>query len=225
MILSAPPKALKSIELHVVEVHDDIRDVAEEGHTFAVRRDRDLLGGVGAVEQHLVEPVLALEGVVVVTRVPDEGVVAGTHQGGVVAVAAVDEVVAFATDEEVVAEAAVHRQLDAVGLQARGVDHVVAALPVHDQPVVGLLGKEDVDPGLEAEHGDAARVAGHADHVGALRAVDGDRVGRAIAAAIRAAQVDVDPVDVRAAEVADGDVVGTAEGAEFDAARHRPGPW
>ena len=152
VILSAPPKRVEVDQLHVVQVHDDIRDVAEEGRTPAVRRDRDLLGDVGAVEQHLVEAVLALEGVVVVTRVPDEGVVAGTHQGGVVAVAAVDEVVAFAADEEVVAEAAVHRQLDAVGLQARGVDHVVAALPVQGQPVVGLLLKEDVDVGLEAEH-------------------------------------------------------------------------
>ena len=87
-------------------------------HPPAVGRDRDLLGDVGAVEQHRVEAGLALEGVVVVARVPDEGVVAGAHQGDVVAVAAVDEVVALAAEEEVVAEAAVHRQLDAVGLEA-----------------------------------------------------------------------------------------------------------
>ena len=79
--------------------------------------DVDLLGGVGAVEEHRVEAVLAFEGVVVVARVPDEGVVAGAHEGGVVAVAAVDQVVALAADEDVVAEAAVHRELDAVGFQ------------------------------------------------------------------------------------------------------------
>ena len=38
-------------------------------------------------------------------------------QGDVVAVAAVDQVVALAAEEHVVAEAAVHRELDAVGLQ------------------------------------------------------------------------------------------------------------
>ena len=59
-------------------------------------------------------------------------------------------------------------------------------------------------------------VAGHADHVSALRGVDGDCIGRAVAAAIRTAQVEVDPGDVRAAEVADHDVVGTAERAELD---------
>ena len=132
----------------------------KKSHAPAVRRDRDLLGGVRAVEQHRVEAVLALEGVVVVTRVPDEGVVAGAHQGGVVAVAAVDEVVAFAADEDVVAEAAVHRQLDAVGFEARGIDHVVAAKSVQGEPVVGLLLEEDVDAGLQAEHVDAAGVAG-----------------------------------------------------------------
>ena len=139
-----------------------------------------------------VEPGLALERVVVVARVPDEGVVARAHQRGVVAVAAVDEVVALAAEEHVGAEAAVHRELNAVGLEARRVDHVVAAESVQGKPVVRLLREEDVDPGLKAEHGDAAGVARDAEHVGALGGVDGDRVGRAVAAAVRTAQVDVD---------------------------------
>ena len=46
----------------------------------AVGRDVDVLGDVGAVEQHRVEAGLAFEGVVVVARVPDEGVVAGAHE-------------------------------------------------------------------------------------------------------------------------------------------------
>ena len=97
-MLSAPPSALKSMRLDVVQVHDDVGDVAEEQHTPAVRRDVDVLGDVGAVEQHRVGAVLALERVVVVARVPHEGVVAGAHECGVVAVAAVEQVVALAAD-------------------------------------------------------------------------------------------------------------------------------
>ena len=78
----------------------------------------DLLGDDGAVEDERVEPVLTFDGVVVVTRVPDERVVARAHEGEVVAVAAVDQVVAFAADEDVFAETAVHRELDSVGLEA-----------------------------------------------------------------------------------------------------------
>ena len=66
--------------------------------------------------------------VVVVARVPHEGVVARAHERGVVAVAAVDEIVALAADEQVLAEAAVHRELDPVRFQAARVDDVVAAL-------------------------------------------------------------------------------------------------
>ena len=73
----------------------------------AVGQDVDLLGDDGAVEEHGVEPRLALERVVVVARVPDEGVVALAHQRGVVAVAAVEEVIPLAADEEVLAAAAV----------------------------------------------------------------------------------------------------------------------
>ncbi len=130
-------------DLDVVEIHRHVGDVAEEQHPPAVGGDVDVLGGVGAVEQHRVGAGLALERVVVVARVPDEGVVTGAHQRHIVAVAAVDQVVALAAEERVVAEAAVHRQLDAVGSQRGGVDGVVAAKGVERQPVVGLLLVED----------------------------------------------------------------------------------
>ena len=98
--------------LDVVEVHGDVRDIAEEQHAAAICRDIDVLGDVGAVEEERVHAVLAFDGVVVVTRVPDEHVVARAHEGSVVAIAAVDQVVALAAEEQVCAETAVHRQLD-----------------------------------------------------------------------------------------------------------------
>ena len=72
----------------------------------AVGRDVDLLVDVGAVEEHRVGAVLALDGVAAVAGVPDEGVVAGAQEGRVVAAAAVDEVVAVAAEQHVVAVAA-----------------------------------------------------------------------------------------------------------------------
>ena len=75
-----------------------------------------------------------------------------------------------------------------------GVDHVVAALPVQDEPVVGLLGKEDVDarPGGRTRRCRRRRRPRRTRRRRCVR-VDGDRVGRAVAAAVRAAQIDVDP--------------------------------
>ena len=187
--------------------------------------DVDALGDGGAVEQHRVEAGLALERVVVVARVPDEGVVAVAHERVVVAVAAVDQVVALAAEERVDTEAAVHRELDAVGLQRRGVDGVVAARAVERQPVVGLLLEEDVDRGVQPEDVDPAGVAGGAEHVGALRAVDRDGVGRSVAAAVRTAQVELGVDEVGAGQVADDDVVGAAQRPEVDVSRRRRGPW
>ena len=66
--------------LDVVRVHRHVGDVAEEQHAPAVGGDLDVLGDVGAVEQHRVEAGLALDRVVVVARVPDEGVVARAHE-------------------------------------------------------------------------------------------------------------------------------------------------
>jgi hypothetical protein len=56
------------------------------------------------------------------------------------------------------------------------------------------------------------------DCVVALAAVDDDAVGLAVAggAAERACEVDVDVVDVGAAQVVDGDDVGAPEGVEVD---------
>ena len=79
----------------------------------------------------------------------------------VVAGAAEEGVVAGAADEDVVAVAAVGGELDRAGLQARGLDHVVAGQRVDGQPVVGGLGAGDVHPCRQAEDRRAAGVAGH----------------------------------------------------------------
>ncbi len=118
----------------------------------------------------------------------------GAADQDVVAGAADQGVVARAADQDVVAVAAVGRERDRAGRQARGVHHVVAGQGVDRQPVVGGLGARDVHLGGQAEHGDAARVAGDGDHVVAVGAVDDDGVGLAVAraAARRAGQVEVD---------------------------------
>ena len=107
-----------------------------------------LLGAVGAVEEHRVGAVLALDGVAAVAGIPDEGVVAGAQQGEVVAAVAVDRVVtgtaeqrldALAAGERVVAVAAVERQRDRCRGQVGGVDRVVAAEAVDGECVGRLL--------------------------------------------------------------------------------------
>ena len=105
-----PAEGVELDGLDIVQVHDDVGDVAGEEHAPAVGEDVDVLGDVGAVEEQGVDAVLALDGVVVVAGVPDEQVVAGAEECDVVAVAAVDRVVALAADHDVVAEAAVHLQ-------------------------------------------------------------------------------------------------------------------
>ena len=106
VMVSAPPRALTLIALDAVEVHRDVADVAGEADAAAVGREVDLLVDVGAVEEHRVGAVLALDGVAAVAGVPDEGVVAGADERRVVAAAAVDDVVAVAADQDVVAVAA-----------------------------------------------------------------------------------------------------------------------
>ena len=66
-----------------------------------------------------VDAGLAFDGVVVVARVPDEGVVAGAEQRHVVAVAAVDEVVLRPADEDVDAEAAIEREREGASRSRR----------------------------------------------------------------------------------------------------------
>ena len=84
--------------LDVVEVHDDVAEVAGEQHAPAVRRRREDLVAGAAVEQHRVGAVLALDHVAAVARIPLEHVVAGAEEDDVVALLAVDEVVAVAAD-------------------------------------------------------------------------------------------------------------------------------
>ena len=88
---------------------------------------------------------------------------------------------------DVVAEAAVHRELDAVGLAATTA--LMTSSPPRALSVSRSLAcswKKMLTRGLQAEDVDPAGVAGGAEHVGAVGAVDRDRVGRAVAAAVRA---------------------------------------
>ena len=66
--------------LDVVEVHDDVAEVAGEPHAPAVGRDVEDLVAAAAVEQHRVGAVLALDGVAAVARIPLEDVVAGAEE-------------------------------------------------------------------------------------------------------------------------------------------------
>ena len=93
---------------------------------LAVGKDVDLLGDVGANEQHGVSAVLAFDGVVAVAGIPQEHVVAGAEYRAVVAVVAEDDIVALtaeqhvvagAADQDVVAVTAIDRELDARGRQ------------------------------------------------------------------------------------------------------------
>ena len=93
-MLSAPPRARKSMLSTSSRSMRHVGDVAEEQDAPAVGGDVDVLADVRAEEQHLVGAVLALERVVAVARVPLEDVVAGAHEGDVVAVVAEQEVVA-----------------------------------------------------------------------------------------------------------------------------------
>ncbi len=86
--------------LEVVDVHDDVAKVAGQQHPLAIGRDGEVLGAVGAVEQHLVDAVLTFHRVRAVARIPLEDVVAGAEEGNVVALLAVDEIVAVAAEEQ-----------------------------------------------------------------------------------------------------------------------------
>ena len=145
--------------LHAVGVHRDVGDVAEEPEPASVRRQVDLLGDVGAVEDHRVGAALALDGVAAVARIPRERVVAGAQERDVAAPVSVDRVVPRAADqrlcsgasgERVVSDSAVDRRRDGVGEDA------VALVDAHG--VVAAAGVDvdlrDVRP-VEAEDGRA----------------------------------------------------------------------
>ena len=107
-----------------------------------------MLGHVGAVEEHRVAAVLALDGVAAVAGIPLERVVAGSQEGNIRAPVSVDEVVPVTADEAVVAVTAVDRVVvgAAVDRERRqaseagaGVDRVVAGEAVHEQALGSRL--------------------------------------------------------------------------------------
>ena len=219
--------------LDVVEVHRDVGHVAGEADPPAVGRDVDVLGDVGAEEEHRVGAVLALDRVVAVARVPLEDVVAGADEGHVVAVVADDEVVAVAAEEHVGAlrlprSVSLPAPPSTVSLTmpAGSVDAVTPSLPpraLTTSAVVGPLGVGDVHQGRQPDHGDRGARAEDVDDVVAVGAVDDDGVGlrRRRCVPPSACQVDVDLGQVGAGEVVDGDRVGAAQGVEVDASRRR----
>src|SRR5262249_1915342 len=147
--------------------------------------------------------VLPRDGVAAVAGVPHEGVITCTHEGDIVAGAAVDEVVAGAADQRVVAGAAVEDQVDRPGRQTGRVHHVFAALGVHRQVVVRPLRAGDVHQGNQAANGDARSVVEGPDLDGVVPvgAVDDDGIGRAVAAAVGAVEVQVDHGNVGGGQV------------------------
>ena len=135
--------------LEAARVHRDACDVADELETVPVRRQIDLLGNVGAVEDHRVGTGLAVDDVAAIARIPHERVVPGAHAHDVVAALAVDRVVpgaadqrlgAGSADETIVSGAAVDRRRDAVGEDPVGlVDrHGVVAAPGVDLDVLDV---------------------------------------------------------------------------------------
>ena len=79
MIVSAPPRALKSTVSTSLVSMVMLRDVAEEPQPVAVGGQVDVLGDGCAVEAHRVAAGLALDRVAAVARIPDERVVARAH--------------------------------------------------------------------------------------------------------------------------------------------------
>ena len=226
-ILSAPPSAEIDL-LDVVHVHRDVGDVAEEQRAAAIGRDVDVLGDVGAEEQHFVEAVLTFDCVVAVAGVPLEHIVARAKESDVVAVVTEDEVVAVAGQHDVGALAAEHgvvarpgvdRELDHAGRQGGGGDAVVAAQRVDDQRVVRALRLGDVDLGREPDHRNRAAGAHHIDDIVAVGAVGDHRVGGAIARhpADRPRQADIQLRDVGAREIVHRECVDAAQRVEVDA--------
>ena len=150
--------------LDSIGVHRDVRDVADELEPVAGRRQRDVLGHVGAVEDHRVAATPALDGVAAFTGVPDERVVAASEVDRVVSATRVDRVVpgvaanrlgSRASDEVVVSAAALDRRRDGVGEDAVGLvdaDVVVAGAGV------------DVDAGhVRAREGEDGRAVVEVD--------------------------------------------------------------
>ena len=137
--------ATQHIELDVldtVEVHRHVADIAGQAGAGAIRRNVDLLGDVGAVEQQRIGAVLAFDDVAAIARIPLERIVSGAEEGSVAALIAVDEIISVAADQEVIAgaaedrviaAAAIDRELDLPCGERCRIDGVVAAKPVDDE--------------------------------------------------------------------------------------------
>jgi hypothetical protein len=167
--------------LDVVEVHDDIAEVAGEQGAPTVGRDREGLIPGAAVEEQGVGAVPALDRVAAVARIPLEYVVAGAEEGTVAALLAVGEIVVVAAEQKVgavaaengvVAGPAVHRHAKIQASQiARGAEGVVAAVHVEDE----VFGRADVDAerrGIDPIEAHAQTIGGDGEHLGAVIAVD-----------------------------------------------------
>src|SRR5262249_27776801 len=131
----------------------------------------------------------------------------------IVAVAAGQRVVAGAADDHVVTVAAVGDELHA-GEPGRG-DDVVAAETVDDDAIHVRIEVLDRHQLGETRHRDHAIVVGHRDHVVAGRAVDDDRVLRAVGRAVHS-QIEIDVLNAGPAQVVDIDGVDTAQRGEID---------
>ncbi len=218
-------------DLDVVQVHRDVGGVAEEPDSLAVGRDVEVLGRAGPDEQErvgaVVGAVLPLDEVAAVARVPAERVVAGSEEAAVVAAVAVDRVVTLAAEQQlgavaavdrVVPGAAVDRDLDQGCEPDRAGDRVVAVEPFDVQEVVRRLRVLDLHGRGQPGHVDRTCVGRDRDRVVAGGAVDGDRVGRAVAgsAADRRLEVELDVLDVGRGQVVHDRVVDAAERADID---------
>src|SRR5262249_6122816 len=154
---------------------------------------------------------LAVDGVVVVTRIPDEGVVAGTHVGDVISVTTDDYVVALAAGNVVITEAAIHGQRDLAGGEKPGIDHVITAKSVGGE-MIGGLGVEQVDFLGQATHRNSICIRGDCDRVVSSRGVDRHIVDLPITSvsAQDACQIDIDLRDIGPGQIVDYDIVSTA---------------
>ena len=166
MIVSAPPRALRSTALDVVGVHDDVAEVAGEAQAAAVGRGLEDLAAGAAVEQHRVGAGLALDGVAAVARIPLEVSSPAPEEGDVVALLAVDEVVAVAAEQQVgavaaeqrvAAGAAVDRDPDERGQVAGRREAVVAAVGVEDEVLGACRCRSRTAPGRGGRSGRACR--------------------------------------------------------------------
>ena len=213
-MVSAPPMALTSIGLDVVEIHRDVGDIAGQPGVPAVGRDVDVLVDVGAVEQEGVVTRLPVDRVAAVAGIPDERVVAGTEQGHVVAAPADRQgrcpalpVILSSPSPPLM------REVDLAGLEPGSVDGVVAGEPVDGERVERALGAGERHLRRQSVDDHARAAAGDGDGVVAGRAVDDHVVRRPVtlAAARRCRQVDVDLLGVGPGEVVDRDGVGASQ--------------